>query len=269
MVEIRFVVDPVEARVVEELQQTVWGMNPREVVPYHQLAVAAKWGGTLLIAYDEGTPVGFCYGFVGLDGSEPVLCSHMLAVLPEHRSKNLGYRLKIAQREHARKSGFERIVWTFDPLESRNARLNLHKLGATAGRYLVNAYGGMRDALNEGMPSDRLLVDWRTDALTIDEQPGDRPVWPSDIPVLNQPVATSGLPSPGSITKGVLGQPHIRIAVGAEVEEIKRAEGDLVMAWRLNLREAFQTAFEDGYRAVDLVPPDRGVAFYVLTRGMS
>ena len=269
MVEIRFVVDPVEARVVEDLQQRVWGMNRLEVVPDHQLITAAKWGGTLFIAYDDDTPVGFCYGFVGLDGSEPVLCSLMLGVLPEHRARNLGYRLKVAQREHARKNGFERIVWTFDPLESRNARLNLHKLGAIAEQYLVNAYGDMRDALNKGRPSDRLLVDWRTDALTIDERPDDGPVWAAEIPVLNEPVTTPGLPSPGPVTEGMLGQPEIRIAVGGDVEGIKGAEGDLVMAWRFNLREAFQIAFQNGYRAVDLVPPERGIAFYILTRGAS
>jgi predicted GNAT superfamily acetyltransferase len=266
VVDIRFVTDPVEARVVEELQQRVWGMKPREVVPYHQLVVAAKWGGTLLIAYEDGVAVGFCYGFVGLDGSEPVLCSHMLAVLEEHRAKNLGYLLKVAQRDHARERGFDRIVWTFDPLESRNGRLNLHKLGATSNKYLVDTYGAMRDALNQGMPSDRLLVDWHTDTLTIDERPGDKSNWPRDVPVLNEPVPTTGLPSPGPMAEHVLGGPTIRIAVGADIDALKATEGELVMDWRLNLREAFQLAFANGYRTVDLVPPVEGVAFYVLTR---
>src|SRR5690606_41873255 len=98
---------------------------------------AARWGGTLLVAYDGDKPVGFAYGFGGLDQGRPVLCSHMLGVLPEYRSRQVGYRLKMAQRDLARQAGYHRMGWTFDPLEARNASLHLHKPGACEAKYAV------------------------------------------------------------------------------------------------------------------------------------
>src|SRR5690606_31874816 len=158
---IRVVDDSASCRAVEELQLQIWGFQALEVVPYHQLMTAAPWGGIVLVAYDGDEPVGFAYGFPGLDRGRPVLCSHMLGVLPAYRSRQVGYRLKLAQRDAARRAGYDRMVWTFDPLESRNAYLNLHKLGAFVETYSIDHYGDMDDDLNRGLPSDRLLADWR------------------------------------------------------------------------------------------------------------
>jgi len=40
----------------------------------------------------------------------------------------LGRRIKLFQREEAMTRGFELIEWTFDPLEIKNAYLNIEKL---------------------------------------------------------------------------------------------------------------------------------------------
>ncbi|MDR7581734.1 MAG: GNAT family N-acetyltransferase, partial [Armatimonadota bacterium] len=149
-----------ELRAVEGLQQAVWGMTDREVVPCHQLLAAVRNGGVVLGAFAEGRLVGFCYAFVGWRQGERVLHSHMTAVLPGLQDRDVGYRLKLAQREWALAQGYRRVVWTFDPLQSRNAYFNLHKLGARAERYEVNYYGEMDDELNRGLPTDRLEVDW-------------------------------------------------------------------------------------------------------------
>jgi len=43
--------------------------------------------------------------------------------------------------EDALALGFDLMEWTFDPLEIKNAYLNIEKLGAIARRYNVNQYG--------------------------------------------------------------------------------------------------------------------------------
>src|SRR3970282_1162763 len=87
-------------------------------------------------------------------------CSHMLAVLPEYRDQKIGYRLKLAQREAVHEQAVRLITWTYDPLESRNANLNINRLGGIVRTYKRNHYGEMQDGLNAGLPSDRLLVEW-------------------------------------------------------------------------------------------------------------
>ncbi len=59
----------------------------------------------------------------------------MLAVLPEYRNAGLGRRLKLAQREDAIAKGFDLMEWTFDPMEIKNAYLNLGRLGVIVRRY--------------------------------------------------------------------------------------------------------------------------------------
>lgn len=261
---IRAVDDATGCGHVEDLQRAAWGMADVEVVPRGQLITAAHFGGMVLVAYDGDRPVGFVYGFVGLDGDQTVLCSHMLGVLPEYRSRDLGRRLKLAQRDAARERGLRRVVWTFDPLESRNAYLNLHKLGAVAAHYYVDRYGRMRDELNRGLPTDRLLADWR-----LDEPVGRHHVADAAAaPALAGAVDEGGLPRPGELDRDALDAPVARVALPADVGAVKRADAGAALAWRLGVREALRAAFDAGLRAVDLSPPAAGaaVSWYVLTR---
>jgi len=84
----------------------------------------------------------------------------MLAVKKEHRNSGLGRRMKLMQREDALARGIELIEWTFDPLEIKNAYLNIEKLGAVARRYNINQYGITSSPLQGGLPSDRLIAEW-------------------------------------------------------------------------------------------------------------
>src|SRR5699024_10712291 len=88
------------------------------------------------------------------------LCSHMLGILPEYRKGGLGVKMKLKQADIAKALGYQMITWTFDPLESLNAYVNLHKLGAVAAHYKPNHYGSMDDKLNKGLPSDRIQIEW-------------------------------------------------------------------------------------------------------------
>ena len=69
-------------------------------------------------------------------------------------------RLKLFQREEALARGIELMEWTFDPLEIKNAYLNIEKLGAIARRYSVNQYGITTSPLQGGLPTDRLIAEW-------------------------------------------------------------------------------------------------------------
>lgn len=260
---IRAVGDAADAKHAEALQRAVWGMPPGEVVPVHQLITAVRWGGMLLVAYEADEPIGFCYGFVGLDAGQPVMCSHMLGVLPEHRSHGIGYALKLEQRRLARQRGLERVVWTFDPLEARNAYLNLHKLDAFAERYYVDAYGPMEDDLNKGLPSDRLLVEWRIDEARPSADRGSPRVDTAD-PVLNPGYTSETVPVSGGMDETAIGAERVLIAVPDDITGVKKAAPEVAMAWRMNLREAMTTALQAGYRVIDLAPTGEGLSFYVL-----
>lgn len=143
----------------ERLQERVWGCIPMEVVPAHLLLAQAHHGGCLLGAWDEAQLVGLVFGWATGPASD-YLYSHLAAVIPEQQGRGLGMQLKLAQANWARERGYRRIVWTFDPLQASNARLNLNKLGAVASRYRVDYYGDLDDELNRGVATDRFEVDW-------------------------------------------------------------------------------------------------------------
>ena len=56
------------------------------------------------------------------------------------------------------------MEWTFDPLEIRNAHLNIHKLGVIVRCYHVNFYGVSSSRLQGGLPTDRLVAEWYLDS---------------------------------------------------------------------------------------------------------
>jgi predicted GNAT superfamily acetyltransferase len=87
--------------------------------------------------------------------------SHMAAVREDLRHRDIGYRIKLAQRQAAIEAGIPLIIWTFDPLQSRNAHFNINKLGAVIRRYEENYYGeGASTVFDPGVPSDRVFAEW-------------------------------------------------------------------------------------------------------------
>jgi predicted GNAT superfamily acetyltransferase len=143
-----------------EVQLAVWGYSDNDLVPKRVFIVAERIGGQVLGAYDGRTLVGFAMALPGYRDGKPYLHSHMLAVLPQYRNMGLGRRLKLAQRDDALERGIDRMEWTFDPLEIKNAHLNIARLGAIARRYMRNIYGPSTSPLQGGLPTDRLVVEW-------------------------------------------------------------------------------------------------------------
>ena len=162
-----------------QLQVDTWNVDSWEVTPRKTFVLAQKIGGQVLGAFDTAlgstSPTKGCQSLVGylmaLPGvksengeARPYLHSHMLAVRASHRNRGLGSQLKREQRLEALRRGIRRIEWTFDPLEIKNAYLNIHKLGAVVSAYAADFYGVSSSRLQGGLPTDRLIAEWRLDS---------------------------------------------------------------------------------------------------------
>ena len=149
-----------EFRACVALQKEVWGFADNELVPLRIFSLAPKIGGQVIGAWDGETLVGFAFSIPGTRSGHPYLHSHMLAVKEGYRDTGLGRRIKLFQREDAIAHGYELLEWTFDPLEIKNAYLNLERLGAIARRYNINQYGITSSPLQGFLPTDRLVAEW-------------------------------------------------------------------------------------------------------------
>ena len=142
------------------LQIEVWGYSDGDVIPRRVFVVAQRIGGQVIGAFEGDTLVGFAMSLPGYRDLKPYLHSHMLAVLPHYRNAGIGRRLKLAQRDDAIARGFDLMEWTFDPLEIRNAHLNIARLGVIVRRYQPDFYGPSSSPLQGGLPTDRLYAEW-------------------------------------------------------------------------------------------------------------
>src|ERR1700738_1729416 len=141
----------------EAMSRDIWGAAERNVVPRELLLTTQQNGGLVHGAFlPTGELVGFCFGIPGIRKGRVRLCSHQLGVHPTYRGAGIGIALKEAQARDARALGYELISWTFDPLEARNAYINLHRLGCIARLYDRNHYGEMEEELKRGLPSARV-----------------------------------------------------------------------------------------------------------------
>ena len=286
---IRLLETPEEMTAVEELQRAVWPGSETEIVPAHLLITTAHNGGLVLGAFEEGGAhhdapllVGFIFGFPGLeslpDGPHPKHCSHMLGVLDSHRDSGLGFALKRAQWQMVRHQGLSHVTWTYDPLLSRNAQLNIAKLGAVCNTYLRSQYGDMRDGLNAGLPSDRFQVDWWIRTRRVERRLSKRSRGTLGLSQF-QEADTRLLYSPVPRADGLLqppdhfSPPDDRLAL-AEIPPdflaLKSADLSLARDWRFFSREVFETCFAAGFLVTDFVF-DRasGRSLYVLADGES
>jgi predicted GNAT superfamily acetyltransferase len=143
-----------------QIQREVWQFSDEDLVPMRLFVVATKIGGQVIGAFDGDRMVAFALGIPGTRNGNAYMHSHMLAVRPDYRNSGLGRSVKLFQREDALSKGIDLIEWTFDPLEIKNAYLNIEKLGAITRRYTINQYGNVTSALQGGLPTDRLTAEW-------------------------------------------------------------------------------------------------------------
>jgi predicted GNAT superfamily acetyltransferase len=243
-----------------ELQRTVWGLSDLEVTSAIQLIATTFAGGSVHLAERlDGRIVGFAYAFPAIRGDRPHLHSDMLAVLPEYQRRGLGVRLKWAQREEALSRGIPLITWTFDPLQARNAHLNLRRLGAVATEFFENFYGITSATLHHGLPTDRLLVRWELNAGPVVEraEAGEPPrsVPAPAYPRINDVKWQAGWPV-SSEPRLTLEDSHLLLEIPPEWDVLVRSAPRMAEDWHGKVRRAFKAYFQRGYIAGDFAPTE-------------
>ena len=203
------------------LQSITWGKDI--LVPSAIFVVAHHTGGQIFGAYDGSTLAGFTLALAGVRDKQPFLHSHMTAVLPEYQDRGVGRRLKLFQRQDALKHGIGLVEWTFDPLEFKNARFNMTRLGAVVRRFIPNCYGITDSPMHAGLPTDRFIAEWWLDSERV-----------KDILADNPPLTGAGVQ---------------RISIPADIGEIKAKNRDAAARIQSQLRGQFEKSFASGYVA--------------------
>ncbi len=274
---IRVIETPEQMTAVEDLQRLVWPGPEIEVLPITILLAAVHNGGLVIGAFVEDDLVGVSFGFPGFystpEGPRLKHHSHILAVHPDWRSRGIGFALKRAQWQMVRKQGLDRITWTFDPLLSRNAHLNITRLGAVSNTYLRSEYGEMRDGLNAGLPSDRFQVDWwlNTERVKRRLSRRSRPFLTLDQYRLAEATLLEAHPERGFVAPSsedilTLAGTLLLVEIPTDFQSLKARDLSLARDWRFYTREVFENLFAAGYFVTDFVHDDNR-SFYVLTHG--
>jgi len=210
--------EQIAARTIFDL---TWAMETGSEITSNLLQAMIHSGAYLSGAFIGSKMVGAAFAFPAVNNGLH-LHSHMTAVLDEYRNQGVGYALKIDQWHWSKKNNYPEISWTFDPLVSRNAKLNLIKLGVNISSYHPNFYGDMPDALNAGDESDRLMVSWKV---------------VGENPVKQELIST---PKPNDIL----------IQIPADIVAIRTKDREENLRWRRKVREQFLQVFEKGGQVV-------------------
>jgi len=151
-----------EFSAIVKVQREIWGYAEHELYPLRLFITLRRIGGQALGAFTpQGSLVGFVASLPAWHGADRYYHSLSLGVLRTHENRGLGRALKMAQRREALRTGIDLIEWTFDPLRAKNAYFNIVRLGAIARFYEPDYYGQVESRLQKGLPSDRLIVEWR------------------------------------------------------------------------------------------------------------
>jgi len=255
MIEIRPCEGMEELEACVQLEIDTWGYDITEIVPRKTFLLAQKIGGQVIAAFKGGSEskgaekpalnlIAFVLSLPGIKSFEgraaPYLHSHMLAVKPEFRNSGVGAQLKGEQRREALCRGIRHIEWTFDPLEIKNAFLNIHRLGAVCRSYRANFYGVSSSRLQGGLPTDRLLAEWELDSPRVEAALGRIP---ASLPAIEE-----------------------RILVPAAMEHWKSNESDRDRALEVQSenRRRFQDAFARGLAVVGFSRDAQGNGIFEL-----
>lgn len=216
-----------------ELQREAFGLEDIDLVPSRMYVVQSYVGGLVLGAFDGDRLIGFLNAMPGIRQGMPYWHSQMLAVTHDHWNSGIGSKLKCEQREHALRRGIGLIQWTYDPLESKNAYLNIVKLGAIVRRYHVNLYGRTMSRMKQGLESDRVIAEWWI----------DRPRVKLD----------------GEVR---------RVFIPADIQSLKKQSLQSARDMQVRVRELFLKNLEDDFFAAGLERKDE-CSEYLFVRGAS
>jgi len=285
-IEIRPMKSMSEMGAIEEIQLLIWGKDEREIMPGHLLHALQHNGAALLGAFDGSKLVGFTLAVLAtvedlnnridqVAAARLKMYSVIAGVLPDYRDANVGYQLKLAQRDFALRIGVRLITWTYDPLESRNARFNVGKLGAICHRYHRNFHGDLV-GINAGLATDRFEVEWWVTSNRVKGRVAQkrRPLSLQSLldggaVLVNEAIFNAdGLPVP---PLNYVSRPGnlMLVEIPAEFQVIKQDDFLLALRWRQHSQELFEELFYSGFMVTDFVSTvdvdGRRRSFYLLT----
>lgn len=266
-VEFRELTSVDDLRRMQAMEQRVWACEDIDVSPVLLLVALVKSGALALGAFVHEVMKGFAFSVPGDRHGHRLHWSHMTGIDDDLRSSGLGTRLKLEQARRVAARGYRRIQWTYDPLQSLNAHLNLVKLGARVDEYAEHVYGDSSSELHRGAPTDRFIATWDLDATGTPQRSPLLPLLDTAdiVPAGHIDRRDSGwdvyAPAPRLPDARVLSLP-----VPARFSAMLQDAPDLALAWRLQSRAQFQDLFSRGYQAVSFRRDgDRGE--YLLVRG--
>ncbi len=255
-----------EFRACEDIQTEVWG---KVAASAELMKVTQEHGGMVLGALKGAQVYGFIYAFLARYHGRLIQWSHVMAVREGFRDQGLGFLMKRAHRRLALAQGIASICWTYDPLQSRNAALNISRLGAEIAEYVPDCYGEFPSVIERGLPSDRFVVNWRIASARVAKHLRRKrllkPIPP--LPIINRTgVNARGFLQNLSISHKVTA-PKLLVEIPAEPDVMRNKAIALARRWRMETRRIFQSHFRAGYRIADFLrEPDGERCFYVLAR---
>lgn len=251
---------------VMNLHKTIWGLEDLEITPSHIYTATNHAGGCTLIASDNDIPVGYLYGFPGVDANhEPYFYIHNIGVLQKYRSLGIGMHLMLELRKLLINEGYCLVKWTYDPLETLNASLYIGKLGGITNDYVEDYYGEMNDDINKGIPSDRLNIYWHIRSTHVVDK----------LKRINQ---KRSVVFDGRYCINAIGEDDCPIDIPvaynkqryylqspANYHFLKQKTENTVCKWRMNLRKHMQKAFAEGLYITDTIYTQKKF-FYLLSQ---
>ena len=241
-----------------EFQGDTWGGHFTERVPIAILKVSQRLDGIAAGAYSHtGQLLGFVFGMTGVQKGEVVHWSDMLAVRPELRNSGLGVKLKAYQRTTLLDRGINKMHWTFDPLESKNAYVNLIKLGATSQEYIRDIYGQTDSPLHSGIGTDRLVATWIMDSdRTLNRMQGKLTGSPQDLD--DKPPSVFEVQTNANLVRPMqpnldLTEPSLLVPIPTSIQRLKKESLELAIKWRIAVRNALTFYINNGYEVRELV----------------
>ncbi|MGE7674679.1 GNAT family N-acetyltransferase [Lysinibacillus sp. NPDC094403] len=264
-VRIQKIMTPTDIAEVQILNESIWGS---QAIPSHQLLAAVQNGGLVLGAFLDEKLIGFNYCFVGYRHGKMYLHSHMIGVEKTYREQGVGELLKHAQQEYAKEHGFQLVIWLFDPLEACMANLSFLKLNAFSFQYENDYYGPLKDDFNDGLPSDRIAVEWWIERDRVEDsldelEEGAEEIVPWSLTVDGLPV----LDIDGEFQREQLYyKDAYLLPIPQYLQKMKVESPKLAGDWRYKVRTILTTLFEQNYAIVRMKKHNEYVHSYLLVR---
>lgn len=241
-IEVREIHTSAEAAEASLLLDEVWSVDEtgNNVFEPGLIVAFAHAGNYVSAAYSIDEPevmIGVTIGFFG----QPLgttMHSHIAGVRHESIGRGAGSAMKLHQRLWCLNLGITKMTWTFDPLIARNAYFNFQRLGVGMVEYLEDFYGQMRDGVNSGQASDRMMVSW----------PLDRPARPQPRDVGDAFHCLRSDPNGEPIVNEVPKEASmVSLDIPSDIEALRGQDAELAARWRLALRDSLTALSADGW----------------------